>query len=158
MFSTYSLLSVSSVPLKSFKCETGVFFGSKLPFLSFNTKKLPLNKAVELCNQLKQPVILIGGKDDGEIGDSIVAQSSNNIYNACGKYTLNQSASILQQAQQVIAHDTGMMHIAAALKKDIISIWGNTIPEFGMYPYFGNTNSLQTQRASHKILEVNGLS
>lgn len=123
-----------------------------------NTKKLPLNKALELCNQLKQPVILIGGKDDAEMGDVIVSQSSKIIYNACGKYTLNQSASILQQAQQVIAHDTGMMHIAAALKKDIISIWGNTIPEFGMYPYFGNTNTLETQRANYKILEVNGLS
>ena len=123
-----------------------------------NTKKLPLNKAIELCNQLKYPIILIGGKEDAAMGESIVTQSSNNMYNACGKYTLNQSASILQQAQKVIAHDTGMMHIAAALKKDIISIWGNTVPEFGMYPYFGNTNSLQAQRASHKILEVNGLS
>jgi ADP-heptose:LPS heptosyltransferase len=28
------------------------------------------------------------------------------------------------------------MHIAAALRKPIVSIWGNTIPEFGMYPYF----------------------
>jgi ADP-heptose:LPS heptosyltransferase len=30
------------------------------------------------------------------------------------------------------------MHIAAAFKKEIISIWGNTIPEFGMYPYYGD--------------------
>jgi ADP-heptose:LPS heptosyltransferase len=35
----------------------------------------------------------------------------------------------------VISHDTGMMHIAAAFNKKIISIWGNTVPEFGMYPY-----------------------
>ena len=27
-------------------------------------------------------------------------------------------------------------HIAAAFQKEIISIWGNTIPEFGMYPYY----------------------
>ena len=27
------------------------------------------------------------------------------------------------------------MHIAAAFHKPIISIWGNTLPEFGMYPY-----------------------
>jgi heptosyltransferase-2 len=30
------------------------------------------------------------------------------------------------------------MHIAAALQKKIISIWGNTVPSFGMYPYYGN--------------------
>ena len=41
------------------------------------------------------------------------------------------------------------MHIAAALKKDIISLWGNTIPEFGMTPYLPGKNS--------KILEVKEL-
>ena len=29
------------------------------------------------------------------------------------------------------------MHIAAAFKKPIISVWGNTVPEFGMWPYYG---------------------
>ena len=43
------------------------------------------------------------------------------------------------------------MHIAAAFKKEIISLWGNTIPEFGMYPYLpGEENE------SH-ILEVKNL-
>ena len=42
------------------------------------------------------------------------------------------------------------MHIAAAFKKDIISIWGNTIPEFGMSPYMAGTNS--------KIMQVQNLS
>jgi ADP-heptose:LPS heptosyltransferase len=34
----------------------------------------------------------------------------------------------------VITADTGLMHIAAAYKKEVHSFWGNTIPEFGMYP------------------------
>jgi heptosyltransferase-2 len=38
----------------------------------------------------------------------------------------------------VFTHDTGLMHIAAAFRKKIYSIWGNTIPEFGMYPYRTN--------------------
>jgi ADP-heptose:LPS heptosyltransferase len=42
------------------------------------------------------------------------------------------------------------MHIAAAFKKDIISLWGNTIPEFGMGPYLAGKNS--------QILEVTNLS
>ncbi len=44
------------------------------------------------------------------------------------------------------------MHIAAAFRKDIISIWGNTIPEFGMYPYMPGNEEKST------ILEVKGLS
>mgnify|MGYP003353523095 CR=1 FL=1 len=37
----------------------------------------------------------------------------------------------------MITHDTGMMHIAAAFKRPIVSVWGNTIPAFGMTPYYG---------------------
>ena len=35
------------------------------------------------------------------------------------------------------------MHIAAALQKAIISIWGNTVPSFGMYPYYGKKSNQQ---------------
>jgi len=43
------------------------------------------------------------------------------------------------------------MHIAAALKKPVISIWGNTVPEFGMYPYLPGHEELSF------ISEVDGL-
>jgi ADP-heptose:LPS heptosyltransferase len=35
----------------------------------------------------------------------------------------------------IVTNDTGLMHIASAFHKPIISLWGNTVPEFGMYPY-----------------------
>lgn len=99
------------------------------------TKKLPTHKIIEICQQSKNTIILLGGKEDFETGETIQKAVGNRVINACGKYNLNQSASLLQQAEYVISHDTGLMHIAAALKKRIISIWGNTVPEFGMYPY-----------------------
>jgi ADP-heptose:LPS heptosyltransferase len=61
----------------------------------------------------------------------------------CGKLTLGQSASLVKQATVVVTHDTGLMHIAAAFQKPIVSIWGNTIPEFGMYPYLPSAESKQ---------------
>jgi ADP-heptose:LPS heptosyltransferase len=99
------------------------------------TKRLPNDKIIELCKYLSLPVVLIGGKED-LINASIIEKNlGSNVFNACGKFNLFQSASFIKQAQLVISHDTGMMHIAAAFNKKIISVWGNTVPEFGMYPY-----------------------
>jgi ADP-heptose:LPS heptosyltransferase len=68
----------------------------------------------------------------------------------CGKLSLMESASFVRQSTAVISNDTGLMHIAAAFNKPIVSVWGNTIPEFGMYPY------LRPETPS-MIAEVKGL-
>ena len=100
------------------------------------TKKLPLNKMIELCQTIKLPLVLIGGKEDSIISEQLTINIKNiPIFDACGKYNLNQSASVIQNSELVYTHDTGMMHVAAAFKKKIVSVWGNTVPEFGMYPY-----------------------
>ncbi|MGV3505200.1 MAG: glycosyltransferase family 9 protein [Adhaeribacter sp.] len=106
------------------------------------TKKLPVDKMISLCEKISQPIVLLGGKEDRQTGELIAAHfarqheaAPTRIYNACGLYTLNQSASLVRQAEMVFSHDTGLMHVAAAFRKKIVSIWGNTIPGFGMYPY-----------------------
>lgn len=99
------------------------------------TKQLPEHKLLELCNGIDRPILLIGGKEDADRGEAIRQKTAGVVVNGCGKYPLLQSAWFIQQAQLVITHDTGMMHIAAAFNKKIISVWGNTIPQFGMYPY-----------------------
>ncbi|MFD2785281.1 glycosyltransferase family 9 protein [Hymenobacter rubripertinctus] len=142
------------------------------------TKRLPVERIIELCGLLRQPIVLLGGPADESTGhiveaafDAGVAGSppapgripdspshfpplpptvgpQTIIYNACGRFNLNQSASLVRQARLVVSHDTGLMHIAAAFEKEILSVWGNTVPEFGMYPY----------RTEFRILEVSGLS
>lgn len=100
------------------------------------TKKLPVPRLIELCQKINYPTVLLGGREDAEAGEEIRrALGDDLIYNACGKYNLNQSASLLQMAQIVFSHDTGLMHIAAAFRKKVYSIWGNTTPQLGMYPY-----------------------
>jgi ADP-heptose:LPS heptosyltransferase len=103
------------------------------------TKKLPLDKLIEACEKINFPIVLLGGKEDAAMGEAVAqALGSDLIYNACGLYNFNQSASLIQQSFLVFSHDTGLMHVAAAFKKKIYSIWGNTVPEFGMYPYQTN--------------------
>jgi ADP-heptose:LPS heptosyltransferase len=130
------------------------------------TKKLPLKRMIELCDKINKPIILLGGKEDERLAEEIVKffqkreeaasfepgllelNKKTEIFNGCGKFSLHQSASLLRQAKYVFSHDTGLMHIAAAFQKHIFSIWGNTIPAFGMYPY----------RTKFVILEKQGLS
>ncbi len=99
------------------------------------TKQIPLNLAIEICKGITKPIILLGDKFDEEKGSIIQKEIGEKVYNACGKYNLNQSAFLIKQANKIVAADTGLMHIAAAFNKQIISLWGNTVPAFGMYPY-----------------------
>jgi len=116
------------------------------------TKKMPLHKLKELCAAIEYPIVLLGDKDDYEHGKAIAEIDDIKIYNACGKFNLNESADILRGAKLVISHDTGLMHIAAALQRPIISIWGNTVPSFGMYPYYGKLSAQH-----YDVVQVNKL-
>jgi ADP-heptose:LPS heptosyltransferase len=128
---------------------------------TYKTKILPAVKVIEIIKKLNEPVILLGGPDDveraNEILDKIsesqnlknsktqnlrISESQNlrtsatqQLINLVGKINLEQSASIVKKAKSVLTNDTGLMHIAAAFHKNIVSVWGNTVPELGMYPY-----------------------
>ena len=120
------------------------------------TKRLPEEKIISICKKIDKTIIILGGKPEAETGEKLNKLFPEKVINYCGKINLNESAYIIKNAACVITHDTGMMHIAAAFKKPIISVWGNTVPEFGMYPYFGNRNP-EAENHSH-IMEVRGLS
>ncbi len=105
------------------------------------TKMLPREKIAAVCEALNYPVVLIGGPDDKANGQWIEAKGNGRVLNACGSFSLAESADLVRQARVIITHDTGLMHIAAALHKKIVVVWGNTIPEFGMYPYFPDGSS-----------------
>ena len=99
------------------------------------TKRIPADKIAEIGSQLFKPMILLGDKNDFDAAENIVAQLDGKALNFCGKLSINQTASLVAQSDCVLTADTGIMHIAAALRKPIASLWGNTVPEFGMYPY-----------------------
>ena len=104
---------------------------------TYKTKILPAVKIVEIIQKLNEPVILLGGPDDVERAEEILSAVSCQLsaISLVGKINLEQSASIVKKAKSVLTNDTGLMHIAAAFHKNIVSVWGNTVPELGMYPY-----------------------
>lgn len=136
----------SDIPASHHAGFIGIVIGAAL-----NTKKLPIEKLTALCLSLQHPIILLGGPEDRFDGDKIAEADKVKIYNACGKFNLNESADLVRKSKFIITHDTGLMHIAAALRKRVITVWGNTVPAFGMAAYYGKYDVTSTN------YEVKGL-
>lgn len=115
------------------------------------TKRLPPFLLIELAKALPGPLVLIGGTDDQAVGRMIADAVGGRVYDATGRYDLPGSASLIRRARSVIAHDSGAMHMACAFRRNVVSVWGNTVPLFGMGPYIPE----HPERAH--ISEVNGL-
>lgn len=121
---------------------------------SYETKKLPVTQWQKFVNLCPYPIILLGGPEDRQAGDTIAAVQPGKVYNACGKFNISESADLVKRAKVVVSNDTGLMHIAAAFKKPMVSLWGNTTPELGMFPYYGH-NNLNQNIAVQSILMQN---
>ena len=118
----------------------------------FATKRLPVAKMLEILTEIHQPIILLGDHNDVLNAQVLVEKlPEKRIINTCSTLNLNQSASVVKQAAVLLTHDTGLMHIASAFQIKIVSVWGNTVPDFGMYPYYPQ------QKEAFSIHEVKGL-
>lgn len=121
------------------KNEFGLDPGSYVSIVigaKFATKKMPVELLVKVIKGLKIPAILVGGKEDQEVAKIVMQKCGNaTCFSATGKFNIAQSASIVKQSAKVLSNDTGMMHIASIFDLPIISVWGSTVPELGMYPY-----------------------
>lgn len=115
------------------------------------TKRLPTERSVALAQRIKGPIVIIGGPDGSAVARVIADAVGGRAYDATGRYDLLGSASLIRQARSVIAHDSGAMHMASAFRKNVVSVWGNTVPLFGMGPYIPE----HPERAH--ISEVTGL-
>lgn len=117
----------------------------------FATKQMPVELMAEILSGVHQPIILLGGPTDVERAEALKKLlKEQNIIDLCGKIPLRSSAFVLSRASALLTGDTGLMHIASCFRIPIVSVWGNTVPELGMYPY--------AQRHLYSIHEVTGLS
>lgn len=108
----------------------------------FATKRMPLDLLVRVLSKVDFPIVLCGGENDIKLAETVLESlPEKRIINACGKFTILQSASIVSQSAAILTNDTGLMHIASCFNVPVISVWGNTVPELGMYPYFPGDKS-----------------
>lgn len=145
---THEEVDINTLPQSHRNGYIGIVIGAK-----HYTKQMPPEKLIPLCSNLNKPVVLLGDKGDFDKAEAIRKAAGEKIYNACGLYSINQSASLVRQAEKIITHDTGLMHVAAAFGKEVVSVWGSTVPAFGMYPYFP-----EGEEKKSRIVELNILS
>lgn len=113
---------------------------------TYQGKRMPAHKIVEVINNSEAKFVLLGGKEDVKNSDYIIKNTNkNNAISLCGKINLNESASVIKQSNVVITNDTGLMHIASAFYKKIISLWGCTSPVLGMNPYKSHPESIEIE-------------
>ncbi len=119
---------------------------------NYFTKRVPKSMIEALLRaESTNQFVLIGGDDVFELGRDLDKEHDNAL-NLCSTLTLDESTAIIDSSQIVVSGDTGMMHLAAACKKPIISVWGSTHPLLGMYPYYGyNWEDLNISLVNHSI-------
>jgi heptosyltransferase-2 len=146
-------LSNTDIPMSHWGGYVGCVIGG-----SMATKKLPVEQWKKFCMEIPFPVMLLGGPEDRFEAGKIAELDPIKIYNSCGKFNINESAELVKIARVVVTNDTGLMHVAAAYGKPIVSLWGNTAPEMGMFPYYGYNNLRQRVAPQSVIIENKKLS
>ncbi|MFZ5515788.1 MAG: lipopolysaccharide heptosyltransferase II [Candidatus Zhuqueibacterota bacterium] len=92
-----------------------------------------IHKLVESEDSLR--VILIGGKQDGEVCRRLTDRFPDHVINTAGQFSLRQSAYLISRCRALICNDSGPMHLGVAVGTRVIAIFGPTVPAFGFAPY-----------------------
>ena len=96
-------------------------------------KRWPARHFATLASALgsvEDPVLLVGSPKDAAVGDKIEQACHGAALNLCGRTTLEQAIDILASARQVVCNDSGLMHVAAALDRPMVAIFGSSSVDY----------------------------
>lgn len=94
-------------------------------------KRWPARHFAAVARELAQSgyaIWLIGSAKDAGLGEEIRAQSGAVCANLCGKTDLASAIDLMSCAKLVLSNDSGLMHVAAALGKPLIALYGSSSP------------------------------
>ncbi len=76
------------------------------------------------------PVWIVGSAKDAPVGDEIVRLAQGAALNLCGRSSLEQAIDLIASARAVVSNDSGLMHVAAALNRPLVALYGSSSPEY----------------------------
>jgi lipopolysaccharide heptosyltransferase II len=109
------------------------------PVASFPLKQWPVERFAEVGQELVRRhharILLFGGPLDISCVEPLTERIPHEPIMLCGQLTMMESAAALQRCALFVGNDTGMIHIAAAMGRKVVDVFGPTVEEFGFYPY-----------------------
>jgi lipopolysaccharide heptosyltransferase II len=118
------------------------------PGAQWENKRWPVEgfaaAADNFCDETGAKTILIGGDGDIEICSSVQSLMKSAALNLAGKLSLMGSAALLGKASMVFTNDTGMLHMAQAMKAPVVAVYGPTTRELGFFPIPENSRVAET--------------
>jgi lipopolysaccharide heptosyltransferase II len=121
------------------------------PGARWATKRWPVERFATvgqaLLEQYHAGVVILGDHDDTALAEALCQRLQGPVFNASGKFSLMQTAALLQQCRLLISNDSGLMHMAAALNVPVVAVFGPTVQEFGFYPFRAPARVVSTSLA-----------
>ncbi|MFN8944488.1 MAG: glycosyltransferase family 9 protein [Pseudobdellovibrionaceae bacterium] len=114
----------------------------------WETKKYTISSFISVISKLLQlgyEVVLMGAKNEVDLGIQIQSAISGEVKNLIGLTSLTQTLGLMVNSGWVIGNDSGSAHLAAAADCPSITIFGPTILEFGYRPWSNQSYIVQTR-------------
>jgi len=93
-------------------------------------KRWPTHHFAALARQLDAPVWIVGSAKDAPVGAEIEGLAAGAALNLCGKTDLAQAIDLIASARAVVSNDSGLMHVAAALDRPLVALYGSSSPVY----------------------------
>lgn len=103
------------------------------------TKRWPKERFTWLGKRLIKDyhanLILFGNEKERGLCEWIAVAIGNSAMNLSGKLDLLETGALVEKCTLLVTNDNGIMHMAAALKKPVVALFGPTVEEFGFFPF-----------------------